>query len=238
MRRAEIEHSELALGVRETLPFGLALIPIGLAFGYVAQKAGLDWWLAALMSATVYAGPSQFLAIDSIVVGAGTAAIVATTLVANLRYVLFSTSLVPYVRDAPPARLVPLAHGVADGSYALTLAHCRRHPERPRKDLYLLGSFVVSAGVWVPATVAGALLGNNLPRLLSYGLDFATPAIFLALLVPLLRHRLGAAAALVGGVGAVLGNELLAAGLGPLVAILGGASLAGVLAWRRERLSS
>jgi 4-azaleucine resistance transporter AzlC len=230
--------SELALGVRESLPLGLALIPIGIAFGYVAQKAGLDWWIATLMATVVYAGPSQFLAVDSIMAGAGTAAIVATTLVANLRYVLFSTSLVPYMRDAPPARLVPLAHSVADGSYALTLAHCRCHPERPRKDLYLFGSFLVSAGFWVPATAVGGIVGSDLPRLLSYGLDFATPAIFTALLVPLLRLRLGALAALVGGAGAVLGNQLLRPGLGPLVAILGGASLAGVLEWGRERASS
>ncbi len=149
--------SELALGMRESLPLGLALVPIGLAFGYLAHTVHLSWWLAGLMSAAVYGGPSQFLAGNLITIGAGTPAIVATTFVANLRYSLFSTSLVPLFEDAPPPALLPLAHGVADGSYALTVRHAVRRPERKRKDRYL------PTGMGpVLAMAAAALLGGTL----------------------------------------------------------------------------
>ena len=81
--------SELRAGIAESLPLGLALIPVGIAFGYLAHTAGLSWWLAGLMSAIVYAGPSQFIAMGLVGTGAAVAAIVATTFVTNLRYSLF-----------------------------------------------------------------------------------------------------------------------------------------------------
>jgi 4-azaleucine resistance transporter AzlC len=218
--------------MRESIPLGFALVPIGLAFGYTAHAVGLSWWMAGLMSAVVYAGPSQFLAAGLIAAGASVSAIVATTLVANLRYTLFAASLAPYLRDTPRARLAALSHALVDGSYAVTLAHARAHPERPRKDRHLAGSFVVSFGAWVPAGAAGALVGDGLPAALSYALDFATPAIFIAFLVPYVRDARAAAVVLVSGAGAVLGLEHFPAGTGPLVAIVGASMLGAALRWR------
>jgi 4-azaleucine resistance transporter AzlC len=232
------ERSELALGVRESIPLGLALVPIGLAFGYAARSVGLDWWLAALMSAAVYAGPSQFLAVDLLSQGAGTAAIVATTGITNLRYVLFTSSLVPWLGQAPGWRLLPLGHAVADGSYALTITRCLREPERPGAAAYLAGSFLVSFGAWVPATIAGALLGSNLPALLSFGLDFASPAIFIGFLVAVVRTRAALVVMTVAGVATVAGNELLPPGVAPLLAILCAACLGAALEWPPSRPSS
>jgi 4-azaleucine resistance transporter AzlC len=230
--------SELASGARDSIALGLALIPIGLAFGYVASSAGLDWWLAGLMSAVVYAGPSQFLAADALTQGASTAAIVATTAVANLRYALLTMSLAPYMTQVRTRRLLPLGHAVADGSYALTITHCRRHPEQPGKDRYLLGSFLVSFTTWVPATVAGALIGSDLPALLSFGIDFASPAIFIGFLAAVVRTRVNLVVLAVAGVGTVAGNEVLPAGIAPLVAILGAACLGAILTWRPGQASS
>jgi predicted branched-subunit amino acid permease len=187
------------------------------------------------MSAAVYAGPSQFIATGLIAVGAVIPAIVATTLVTNLRYSLFAASLAPFLRDAPEARLVPLAHTVVDGSYAVTIGYVRRHAERPRKDRYLLGSFVVSFGVWVSASALGALLGDVLPALLAFGFKFATPAIFIAFLVPYVRDWPSAAVMLTAGTLTVAGNELLPSGGGPVLAIVAASILGGVLRSRRNR---
>ena len=233
-RHALARRSELTAGMRDSVGLGFALVPIGLAFGYAADAVGLSWWLAALMSATVYGGPSQFLAVDLIAAGAAVPAIVVTTFVANLRYTLFAASLAPHLRDAPARRLLPLSHGVADGSYAVVLAHARAHPGRRRLDRYLAGSFVVSFGAWVSATVVGALLGDVLPDVLAYGLDFATPAIFIAFLVPYVRDGVAVAVLLVAGLGTVIGTGQLPGGTAPVVAILAAALLGGALRWRRR----
>jgi 4-azaleucine resistance transporter AzlC len=221
--------SEFVAGIVESLPLGLALTAVGLAFGYLAQAVGLDWWLAGLMSAIVYAGPSQFIAAGLVGTGAAVPAIVATTFVANLRYALFTASLAPHMRDAPRGRLPLLSQAVADGSYAVTLDHALRYPERPRKDQYLLGSFVVSFTVWVGGTIVGALAGGVVPGTIAYGLAFATPAIFIAFLVPYVRDRAALVVMLTAGIGTVAGNEYLPAGAGPLLAIVGAAILGGAL---------
>jgi 4-azaleucine resistance transporter AzlC len=228
-------HPEVRLGVRESIPLGFALVPVGLAFGYGAHVVGLSWWLAGLMSTLVYAGPSQFIATNLVAVGASVPTIVATTFVANLRYALFAASLAPFLGDAPRARLLWLCQGLADGSYALTLVHARAHPERPRVDRYLQGSFYVSFGAWVSSSVAGALIGAALPGALAYGLGFATPAIFIALLVPYVRDARAVTVMLVAGVGTVLGNEHLPTGTGALVAIILAAVLGRLPPWRPRR---
>lgn len=226
--------SELAHGIRDSLPLGIALAPVGIAFGYAAQAVGLSWWLAGLMSAVVYAGPSQFIAAGMIAAGAAVPAIVATAFVANLRYSLFAASLAPYMRGVRSWRLIALGHAVVDGSYALTLGHARRHPDRPGKDGYLLGSFVVSFGSWVPATILGALSAEIVSDVLAFGLAFATPAIFIAFVIPYVRDGTAATVLLVAGIGTVAGNEYLPSGAGPLIAIAGASILGGALRSRRE----
>jgi 4-azaleucine resistance transporter AzlC len=227
--------SELRAGMVESLPLGLALIPVGLAFGYLAHTAGLSWWLAGLMSAIVYAGPSQFIAMGLVGTGAAVPAIVATTFVTNLRYSLFAASLAPHMRDAPRRRLALLGHALADGSYAVTIDHAREHPERSRKDQFLLGSFVVSAATWVGGTILGALAGGVVPATIAFGLAFATPAVFISFIVPYIRSRVSVVVLLVAGVGTVAGNEYLPAGVGPLLAIAGASVLGGALLSRQTR---
>jgi 4-azaleucine resistance transporter AzlC len=225
-------------GARDTLPVAIALLLIGLAWGYLAHSVGLPWWIAVMMSAVVYAGPAQFLAAPLIAIGAGVPAIVATTFVANLRYALFAATLVPLLRDAPPARLVPLAHILADGSFAVTLRHAAEHPGARRLDRYLLGSSIVSFATYVPATLAGALLGSSLPPLLAYGFGFASPGIFIGFLVPLIRDRVAAAVAALSGATTILGNTYLPTGSGPVLAIVGASVVGGTIRWRRGLLSS
>jgi len=226
---AVTSRAEVRQGIRESIPLGFALLPIGLAFGYGAHVVGFSWWIAGLMSVLVYGGPSQFIATGLVAVGAGIPSIVATTFVANLRYSLFTASLAPFLRDAPRGRLLWLCQAVADGSYALTLAHAHEHPKRPRKDRYLLGSFSVSFGAWISSSVAGALIGDSLPEPIAFGLRFATPAIFIAFLIPYVRDLRAVGVVLVAGGVTVLGNEYLPTGTAPLVAIVLAATLGGLL---------
>jgi 4-azaleucine resistance transporter AzlC len=228
----------LRQGIRDATPLGIALIAIGMALGALARDAGLSWWLAVLASAVVYAGPAQFLAMNQLAAGAATGTIVLTTFVASLRYFLFAMSLAPLLADAPRRRLPFLAQATADGSYALVMERARRRPDEHRLDRYFLGTFVVSFGAWMTGTIAGSLLGANLPADLSYALGFASPAIFIALLAPRLRHRPDWVVAAIAGIGAVGGAQVLPPGTETLVALVVAVLVGGTWAWRRERLSS
>jgi 4-azaleucine resistance transporter AzlC len=224
--------------VRATLPLGVALIPGGFAFGFLAQEVGLPWWAAMLMSLLVYSSSAQFLALALLTSGASTLAIWATTLVANLKFALFGASLAPHLRDAPTRGLLLASQGLADGNYALAVERIRNNPDATRTDRFLLGGYLASVIFWVPSTVAGALVGDGLPRALEYGLAMAAPAIFIAFLAPLMRDRTAGIVVLAAGVMTLVGTEYLPPGSGALIGILGGAALGGVIRWKNDPSSS
>ena len=84
-------------------------------------------------------------------------------------------------------------------------------------------------------TILGALAGGVVPAAIAFGLGFATPAIFIAFLVPLIRGWVPAVVMLAAGIGTVAGNEYLPAGVGPLLAIAGASILGGALLSRPAR---
>lgn len=227
------ERAVIARGVRDSIPLGIALAAVATAFGYAAHEAGLNWWLAGLMSLTTYGGPSQFLAVALIGIGAAVPTIVATVFVANLRYSLFAASIAPQLQEAPRRRLFGLAFGLADGSYALTLGYAATARQR-RIDLYLLGSILVSFGVWVPFTMLGNLIGEAVPAALGYGLRFATPAIFTAFLAGTLTDRTGVVVMVIAGAATVVGHEVLPTGVAPVAAISLAAVTGGLLTCRHQ----
>jgi 4-azaleucine resistance transporter AzlC len=82
--------SPLASAFRQTLPIILGYVPVGFAYGVLAQKSGLSGINTLLMSLLVYAGSAQLIAVGLFAAGAAPLAIVATTFVVNLRHLLMS----------------------------------------------------------------------------------------------------------------------------------------------------
>ena len=87
-------------GLLASGPVCLGYIPIGIAFGVLAQKAGFTPFETGLMSLIVFAGSSQFIAVSMFAAGAGAASIIATTFVVNLRHLLMSSSLSLFFRGS------------------------------------------------------------------------------------------------------------------------------------------
>jgi predicted branched-subunit amino acid permease len=228
-----IHHPEFRQGLRDMAPFGLGLVPVALAVGALAVENGLSWWLAALLSALVYAGPTQLLALQLLGLGAGTGTIVAASALSNLRYALYGLTLAPHLEGVSRRRVLGLTFILADGVFALTMRRIFESPGVRGRDAYILASVPLVVVPWTVLTIAGALAATQLPNLGEWGLAFATPAIFLALLVPLLRRRIDFLVMVLAGGAATAGVVLLPSGLGVVVAILAGAGLGTVLEWRR-----
>lgn len=104
-------HHEFTQGARDMLPMLLGAMPFGIIFGSLAGAAGLAPWQTFGMSALVFAGSAQFIAISLLAGGAGIAVVLLTTLVVNLRHALYSASLQPHVRHLPKRWRMPLAFG-------------------------------------------------------------------------------------------------------------------------------
>lgn len=177
-------------GVREgylagvTVAVGVA--GYGLVFGMLAARAGLSVAEAALMSATVLAGAAQLVAAEMWTDPVPLGALVGTTLVVNLRYLLMGAALRPWFGTLPPRQAYGSVFFVADENWALTMGELR---SGSRRGGFLLGSGLAIWTFWVAATVAGATLGDAVARPARYGLDFVLAAVFVAIAADLWEGR-------------------------------------------------
>lgn len=221
----------LRRGARLSVGLSIGLAPFGLVVGVVAGERGLSLAEAVLMSALVYAGASQLLALElwaepAPVLGAALAA-----LAVNLRMAPMGAALAPWLERLRGWRLWGSLATLTDHSFALGAAEIRAGG-RDAGLLLGLGSGMWLA--WVATTAAGHALGAvaALPR--GHPLFFAATATFVAIAVPFWRGpaRDLAPWALSGSVALALHL----AGAGPPWPLLAGALCgAGLAAWREER---
>lgn len=178
------------LGARDTLPMLVGALPFGIIFGTLAVSSGLSVAATLAMSALVFAGSAQFIAVSLIASGTGLVVILLTTLIVNLRHMLYSASLLPYVRHLSQRWRVPLAFWLTDESFAVVHRHFILNPaDATYRQWYFLGSCIAMYSNWVACTLVGVLLGHALPEMAGWGLDFAMVATFIGIVVPALRTR-------------------------------------------------
>ncbi len=221
--------SEMRAGAVAAAPMLFGIVPFGLVAGATPVAEGLGGWASVGLSTIVFAGASQ-LAIVEVLGDEGSAVVaVLAAWTINLRMVLYSASLAPYLSHESTGRRLGAAYFLVDHIYALSVTRwsADRHPER--RLSYFLGAGLLVWTGWQAATVAGVLVGAAVPD--DVPLDFTVPLAFLVLLVPLLRDRPAVAAAVTGGATAVAAAEF---GAGPAATVVG-ATLgiaAGVIAER------
>lgn len=173
-------------GIVGAWPICLGYFPIGMALGVLARQAGLTAFDIGLMSLLVFAGSAQFIAVAMIGEGASAASILLTTFVVNFRHVLMSSSLAPHLYGVSRSFLALFAYGVTDESFAINMTRFRQGGWNRWRALVLHHT---ANTTWFVASVTGALAGSLIPPG-AYGIDFALPAMFIALLVYQLQSRI------------------------------------------------
>lgn len=221
--------AEARAGARAVAPMLLGVIPFGLVAGAAPTIHGLAGWSAVGFSTIVFAGASQLAAIQ--VLGDGGSALLAILALwtINLRLVLYSASLAPYMPGVRTGKRLLAAYFLVDQNYAAAISRWaeKDEDEGGRRLAFLLGGGILLWSSWQLSTIAGVLLGRTLPA--DTPLDFAVPLVFLVLLVPVVKDRPSVAAAVVGGAAAVIGAQLGAGGtsivIGSVLGIAAGAVL-------------
>ncbi len=227
--------SAFAQGMVAAWPICLGYLPIGLAFGVLAQKAGLSPLQIGLMSVFVFAGSSQFIAVSMLAAGASFLSIVATTFVVNLRHFLMSSALAIFLKNAGRKRLSLFAYGVTDESFAVNLA-------KFRDSQWDLNSAVVTNQTanltWIITTVLGGIGGQFIPAH-AFGIDYALIAMFICLLVVQIRGVVYVITAVIAGICAVSLSLLIPGNSHIVIASMVAAAIGVVLkkktGWGKER---
>jgi predicted branched-subunit amino acid permease len=197
-----------AAGVMAPLATGIAAW--GLMTGVAMVKSGMSVLEALAMTFLVYAGSSQLAAIPLIVASAPAWVILATGFCVNLRFVVFSLHLRPYLMHQPRWRRIVNGYLTADMSYAM---FTRRFPkpgetaaEQAEQEAYLSGNYFVTWCSWMASSVAGIGLGNLIPT--AWGLGFAGVLCLIGILCSLANTPLRLLSALLAGAAAVAAYAL------------------------------
>ncbi|MHB8908274.1 MAG: AzlC family ABC transporter permease [Syntrophales bacterium] len=220
-------------GLSASWPICLGYTAIGLAFGVIARKTGLLPLEICLMSVVVYAGSSQFIATAMLGTGAGLLPVVLATFFINLRHLLMSSSLSPYLKDLRAGWLALFAYGVTDESFALNMSRFREgHWEWQRA---LVVNHVTNLS-WIISTVAGSIGGQFIPAG-AFGIDYALVAMFICLLVFQLRGPIYVMVAIISGLLAVIVSLWIPGNGYILIASVIAASLGLCLRQRKVRMT-
>ncbi|MFH8489829.1 AzlC family ABC transporter permease [Streptomyces longisporoflavus] len=201
--------------VRDALGVGVAVGLSGFAFGVTSAGSGLTVLQTCALSLLVFTGASQFALVGALAGGGNpfTAAAGAFFLgVRNAFYGLRLSQLLALPRAVRPFA----AHWVIDETTAVSLAQPTRRSARIGFTVTGLSLYLL----WNLTTLLGALGAEAIGDTDVWGLDAAGPAVFLALLAPMLRtttERTVAAMAVVAGLGLL---PVLPAGVPVLVAAL------------------
>lgn len=171
--------STLKYSIKASLPIMAGYIVLGMGFGILLQSKGYSWWWALLMSATIYAGSMQYVAIDLLSGGASLISSALMTLLVNARHLFYGITMLEKYKDTG-AKKPYLIFALTDETFSLVCA-----PNLPKevnkKDYYFFVS-LFNQCYWVVGSVIGGLIGNAI-TFNTAGIDFAMTALFVVIFV-------------------------------------------------------
>lgn len=178
MEQNKTSLQQLKEGLIAAIPLYLGYFPTAVAFGLLARNTNISLRDTGLFSMVVYAGASQFMALEMISLGLSNINIIIATFLLNLRHMMMSASLSLEFKDINKKFLPLIAFGITDESFSV-LSFNKEKINFP----FVLG--VNSAYIsWVAGTMIGYLVGQILPEALQSSLGIGLYAMFAGLLFP------------------------------------------------------
>lgn len=171
-------------GALAVMPLSIAVIPWGILAGSLALDAGLSVLESQAMSAIVFAGAAQLVAVGMIKAGMGMGSILITTLLITSRHFLYSMAMRPQISPLPLKWRLSLGFLLTDELFAIIA----KNKEKSLNRWYALGGGLSFYLTWNIASAVGILVGKNIPDLESWGLEFAIAATFIALVIPTIKR--------------------------------------------------
>jgi 4-azaleucine resistance transporter AzlC len=191
----------------EALGIAVSAAGFGFVYGLSAREAGFSPIEAVAMSTIVFAGAAQFAAVGYVASGLAWPGVVLLTALLNARHLLYSAALAPWLRGVPFVRRAIMAHLLTDEAFALSIGHFRRVGHTDERG-YWIAAIASTFIPWNLATLAGVLLGAEIPDPTRFGIDIIFPAAMIGLAVGLVTGR------------RELGAGIVGAGLGVVVALM------------------
>lgn len=211
-------------GISAGMPIMLGYLPIAITYGVLAKQTGLSLLEITMMSVFVFAGASQFMAVNMIAVGAGIMEIITATFVLNFRHFVMSLSFMNRMRHIETRKKAPVSLGLTDETFAVSALNPEKAQEK--KGILFYAGLILTAYIsWIAGSLLGGLLGEIIPDKLSQSMGIALYAMFIGLLIPSVRKEWRIALI---AVFAMLINGLLSLFMSEGWAIVGGTVIGGL----------
>ncbi|WP_342512520.1 AzlC family ABC transporter permease [Sporosarcina sp. FSL K6-1522] len=179
LNRVDDTEDSFFQGVKDCVPTLLAYLSIGFACGIVQKTAGLSLVEIALLTLFVYAGSAQFI-VASMYLVSTPLAIITTVFFVNLRHLILSAALSPYLQHVTPFRNMLIGAMLTDETFGVGIQKAAQKHGISEKWMY--GLNVTAYINWFVANMAGACLAQWISNPGALGLEFALPAVFIGLL--------------------------------------------------------
>lgn len=206
------------LGLRDASPTYPGVVSFGLIAGVTTKTAGIATIPAIVMSFFVFSGTAQLASVQLYAEGAALILILLTAASVNFRYVIYSASMAPYLKEFSLLWRILFSFTMVDQGFAFGLNRFQKYPNLPRGSYYM-GISLPLLFIWGGACAAGVIVGAQIPE--SWSLEFSLPLVFLALVAMTIKTKAGVVAAFVAGIAAIIFVNL-PNGLGLAVAAFAG----------------
>jgi 4-azaleucine resistance transporter AzlC len=196
-------------GVVDVIPLAAFVIPFGMAFGIAASAKGMSPDIGVFMSLALFAGASQFAALDLWHAPLPLATLALTVLAVNARLIMLGAALAPWLLKVPAGRRLAALLLLNDSNFAYAMA------ARGRGELdagILFGSGAIMWVMWGVSTAMGAFAGSWLGDMSRFGLDAVMVAYFAAVIVGQWKSRLDLAPYAAAAAAAIAGAYVLPTG--------------------------
>ena len=164
-------HYDWAEGFKKSLPVAMGYLPAGIAFGVLAQVAGIPAWATIMLSVVLYAGAAQYACLDMLSDGLSISNIATNIAAINLRHVFYAMPLLQYLPKNKIAKTYCL-FALTDETFSVMTSL----PNESRQSLILPIS-LFNQSWWVLAGTIGVMIGSTLSDLIPH-LDFALVCLF------------------------------------------------------------
>jgi len=208
------------------LPVVMGYIPVGFAYGVLGVNAGISTLNTILMSLIVFAGSAQLMATGFFAQGLNPFSIIITTFVVNLRHLLMSASLSTHMKAWKKAEVAGFCYELTDETFAV---HSLRFNGGDTAALPAMTINLICQLSWVVGTILGALAGNLISDVEPFALDYALPAMFIALLILQIHNRKHIIVAVVGAVISIILWKIGVTQWNVILATVIGATLGAIL---------
>ncbi|MFE8071946.1 AzlC family ABC transporter permease [Marinobacteraceae bacterium S3BR75-40.1] len=166
------------MGFRRLLPLSVFVGFFGVAFGLASTQTGLSPLESTLMSITVFAGASQFAALELWGQQVSLVPLILTTFAINSRHILMGASLYPWLRELPAGRRYGILTLLTDANWAMAA----QDYQSGRRNLgIILGGGLAIWSAWVAGTAIGAYFGAAFEEPERFGLDMVLGCFLFAM---------------------------------------------------------